>query len=127
VKLHADNVLDLAPGATRTWVATGLAIHGRVVDSIVVEIFSTPQPPQLVIAGVQRNQFNLSRTSIAESFLTWVGFAASLASSMFISGKRFRGQMIAEPSFLLRNNYAEPTDEGIAQLITLMLYRPEVI
>jgi Zn-dependent M32 family carboxypeptidase len=34
--------------------------------------------------------------------------------------------MIEEPSFLLRNNYAEPADEGMAQLMTLMLYRPEI-
>jgi len=34
--------------------------------------------------------------------------------------------MIAEPSFLLRNNYAEAMDEGMAQVIALMLYRPEV-
>ena len=34
--------------------------------------------------------------------------------------------MMAEPSFLLRNNYAEPMDEGMAEVIALMLYRPEV-
>jgi hypothetical protein len=34
--------------------------------------------------------------------------------------------MVAEPSFLLRNNYAEPMDEGMAQVIALLLYRPEV-
>jgi Peptidase family M3 len=34
--------------------------------------------------------------------------------------------MVNEPSFLLRANYAEPFDEGLAQIMALMLYRPEV-
>ncbi len=34
--------------------------------------------------------------------------------------------MMDEPSFLLRANYAEPFDEGLAEFMTLMLYRPEV-
>jgi len=42
------------------------------------------------------------------------------------TGHALHYQMMAEPSFLLRNNYAEPMDEGMAQVITLMLYRPEV-
>jgi Peptidase family M3 len=42
------------------------------------------------------------------------------------TGHGLHYQMIAEPSFLLRNNYAEPVDEGLAQVIALMLYRPEV-
>jgi oligoendopeptidase F len=31
-----------------------------------------------------------------------------------------------EPSFLLQANYAEPFDEGLGQVMALMLYRPEV-
>ena len=42
------------------------------------------------------------------------------------TGHALHYQMIKEPSFLLRNNYAEPADEGMAQLMTLMLYRPEI-
>ena len=42
------------------------------------------------------------------------------------TGHALHYQMMAEPSFLLRNNYAEPIDEGVAQVIALMLYRPEV-
>jgi hypothetical protein len=42
------------------------------------------------------------------------------------TGHALHYQMMAEPSFLLRNNYAEPMDEGMAQVIALMLYRPEV-
>jgi hypothetical protein len=42
------------------------------------------------------------------------------------TGHALHYQMMAEPSFLLRNNYAEPLDEGLAQVIALMLYRPEV-
>jgi Zn-dependent M32 family carboxypeptidase len=42
------------------------------------------------------------------------------------TGHALHYQMMAEPSFLLRNNYAEPVDEGLAQVIALMLYRPEV-
>ena len=42
------------------------------------------------------------------------------------TGHALHYQMMAEPSFLLRNNYAEPADEGMAQVITLMLYRREV-
>jgi Peptidase family M3 len=42
------------------------------------------------------------------------------------TGHALHYQMMAEPSFLLRNNYAEPMDEGLAQVIALMLYRPEV-
>ena len=42
------------------------------------------------------------------------------------TGHALHYQMMTEPSFLLRNNYAEPTDEGMAQVIALMLYRPEV-
>ena len=42
------------------------------------------------------------------------------------TGHALHYQMIDEPSFLLRNNYAEPADEGMAQLMTLMLYRPEI-
>jgi hypothetical protein len=42
------------------------------------------------------------------------------------TGHALHYQMMDEPSFLLRNNYAEPMDEGLAQVITLMLYRPEM-
>jgi hypothetical protein len=42
------------------------------------------------------------------------------------TGHALHYQMMAEPSFLLRNNYAEPMDEGMAQVVALMLYRPEV-
>ena len=42
------------------------------------------------------------------------------------TGHALHYQMMEEPSFLLRNNYAEPADEGMAQVIALMLYRPEV-
>ena len=42
------------------------------------------------------------------------------------TGHALHYQMISEPSFLLRNNYAEPMDEGMAQVIALLLYRPEV-
>jgi len=42
------------------------------------------------------------------------------------TGHALHYQMMTEPSFLLRNNYAEPADEGMAQVIALMLYRPEV-
>ncbi len=34
--------------------------------------------------------------------------------------------MMNKPSFLLRANYAEPFDEGLAQIMALMLYRPEI-
>ena len=42
------------------------------------------------------------------------------------TGHALHYQMIDEPSFLLRNNYPEPADEGDAQVLALMLYRPEV-
>ncbi len=42
------------------------------------------------------------------------------------TGHALHYQMMDEPSFLLRNNYAEPADEGEAQVIALLLYRPEV-
>ena len=42
------------------------------------------------------------------------------------TGHALHYQMMSEPSFLLRNNYAEAMDEGMAQVIALMLYRPEV-
>jgi len=42
------------------------------------------------------------------------------------TGHALHYQMMAEPSFLLRNNYAEAMDEGMAQVIALMMYRPEV-
>ena len=42
------------------------------------------------------------------------------------TGHALHYQMMSEPSFLLRANYAEPTDEGMAQILALMLYRPEV-
>lgn len=42
------------------------------------------------------------------------------------TGHALHYQMMAEPSFLLSNNYAEPVDEGLAQVMALMLYRPEV-
>jgi peptidase M3-like protein len=42
------------------------------------------------------------------------------------TGHALHYQMMAEPSFLLRNNYAEPLDEGLAQLTALLMYRPEV-
>jgi oligoendopeptidase F len=42
------------------------------------------------------------------------------------TGHALHYQMMTEPSFLLRNNYAEPMDEGMAQLIALLMYRPEV-
>jgi Zn-dependent M32 family carboxypeptidase len=42
------------------------------------------------------------------------------------TGHAVHYQMIDEPSFLLRSNYAEPMDEGMAQVIAHLLYRPEV-
>ena len=42
------------------------------------------------------------------------------------TGHALHYQMIEEPSFLLRNNYAEPADEGMAQVMALMMYRPEM-
>jgi len=42
------------------------------------------------------------------------------------TGHALHYSMMDEPSFLLRANYAEPFDEGLAEFMTLMLYRPEV-
>jgi hypothetical protein len=42
------------------------------------------------------------------------------------TGHALHYSMINEPSFLLRANCAEPFDEGLAQILTLMLYRPDV-
>jgi Peptidase family M3 len=42
------------------------------------------------------------------------------------TGHALHYSMITEPSFLLRNGYAEPFDEGLAQIMALRLYRPEV-
>ena len=42
------------------------------------------------------------------------------------TGHALHYSMMDEPSFLLRANYAEPFDEGLAQTMALMLYRPEV-
>src|SRR6266550_3290124 len=42
------------------------------------------------------------------------------------TGHALHYSMMNEPSFLLRANYAEPFDEGLAQIMALMLYRPEV-
>jgi hypothetical protein len=42
------------------------------------------------------------------------------------TGHALHYQMISEPSFLLRSDYVETMDEGMAQVIALMLYRPEV-
>jgi Zn-dependent M32 family carboxypeptidase len=42
------------------------------------------------------------------------------------TGHALHYSMMNEPSFLLRNNYAEPFDEGLAQVMALRLYRPEV-
>ena len=42
------------------------------------------------------------------------------------TGHALHYSMMNEPSFLLRANYAEPFDEGMAQVLALMLYRPEV-
>jgi len=42
------------------------------------------------------------------------------------TGHALHYQMMSEPSFLLRANYDEPMDEGVAQVLVLMLYRPEV-
>jgi hypothetical protein len=42
------------------------------------------------------------------------------------AGHALHYSMISEPSFLLRANFAEPFDEGLAQVLALMLYRPEV-
>ena len=42
------------------------------------------------------------------------------------TGHALHYQMMDEPSFLLRNNYPEPADEGEAQVMALMLYRREV-
>jgi len=42
------------------------------------------------------------------------------------AGHALHYQMMSEPSFLLRNNYAEPLDEGLAQVLASMLYRPDV-
>jgi hypothetical protein len=42
------------------------------------------------------------------------------------TGHALHYSMMNEPSFLLRANYAEPFDEGLAQVLALMLYRPDV-
>jgi len=42
------------------------------------------------------------------------------------TGHALHYQMMAEPSFLLRSDYPETMDEGMAQVLALMLYRPEV-
>ena len=42
------------------------------------------------------------------------------------TGHAVHYQMISEPSFLLRSNYTETMDEGMAQVIALLLYRPEI-
>ncbi len=42
------------------------------------------------------------------------------------TGHALHYSMMNESSFLLRANYAEPFDEGLAQVMALMLYRPEV-
>jgi Peptidase family M3 len=42
------------------------------------------------------------------------------------TGHALHYSMMEEPSFLLRANCAEPFDEGLAQVVALMLYRPEV-
>lgn len=42
------------------------------------------------------------------------------------AGHALHYSMMNEPSFLLRANYAEPFDEGLAQVIALRLYQPEV-
>ena len=42
------------------------------------------------------------------------------------AGHALHYSMMNESSFLLRANYAEPFDEGLAQVMALMLYRPEV-
>ena len=42
------------------------------------------------------------------------------------TGHALHYSMMNEPSFLLRANYAEPFDEGLAQIMALMLYRPEI-
>jgi len=41
------------------------------------------------------------------------------------AGHALHYSMMSEPSFLLRANYAEPFDEGLAQVIALRLYWPE--
>jgi hypothetical protein len=43
------------------------------------------------------------------------------------TGHALHYSMIKEPSFLLCNNYAEPFDEGLAQIVALRLYHPEVV
>jgi len=42
------------------------------------------------------------------------------------TGHALHYSMVDEPSFLLRANGAESFDEGLAEFMTLMLYRPEV-
>lgn len=42
------------------------------------------------------------------------------------TGHALHYSMMNEPSFLLRANYAEAFDEGVAQVLTLMLYRPDI-
>ena len=42
------------------------------------------------------------------------------------TGHALHYSMVNEPSFLLRANSAEPFDEGLAQVVALMLYRPDV-
>ena len=42
------------------------------------------------------------------------------------TGHALHYQVMDEPSFLLRSNYAEPIDEAMAQVVQQMLYRPEV-
>jgi hypothetical protein len=42
------------------------------------------------------------------------------------TGHALHYSMVNESSFLLRANYPEPFDEGMAQILALMLYRPDV-
>ena len=45
---------------------------------------------------------------------------------MHSAGHALHYSMMSEPSFLLRATGAEPFDEGVAQVIALRLYQPEV-
>src|SRR5437660_8476669 len=79
--------------------------------------------------------YDLSFTGVETPILYGkeVKILANRYSGMFFFDRLFHAtghalhySMMNEPSFLLRANYAEPFDEGLAQVMALMLYRPEV-
>jgi hypothetical protein len=105
-----------------------VAIAALIVIIIIIPLRACQSAEYECHHGQKRRKFDLSRHDFGPSDPVLIfSYGILFFDRLFhATGHALHYSMIDEPSFLLRANYAEPFDEGLAQIMALMLYRPEV-